>query len=118
MVQQLKKYNLLLDAIYYCPHKREDQCFCRKPQPGMILQAIFDFDIDSTQSWIIGDKISDIEAGKRADTRTFLVLTGYGKSEWQQILRDQAENKPISFPDATAPSLWEATDFILAHQSE
>jgi D-glycero-D-manno-heptose 1,7-bisphosphate phosphatase len=55
-----------LDAIYSCPHLPETHCDCRKPQPGMILRARGEFDIDLDHSLLIGDKISDIIAGQRA----------------------------------------------------
>ena len=65
-------YGLSLLDIYYCPHDR-DSCDCRKPQPGMILSAAEKHDIDLSASWMIGDKETDIETGKRAGCRTIYV---------------------------------------------
>ena len=73
-----------IDAIYYCPHhphkgyegEREElkiQCTCRKPQPGMLLKAALDFNIDLEQSWMVGDRESDIKAGKSAGCKTVLI---------------------------------------------
>lgn len=73
-----------LDAIYYCPHhphkgyegevpELKIECECRKPKPGMLLQAAKDFNIDLEKSWMIGDSDTDIEAGKKAGCQTFLV---------------------------------------------
>ncbi len=78
-----------IDAIYYCPHHPERgflgekselkiECSCRKPEPGLLLKAKRDFNIDIKKSYLIGDKTSDILAGKRAGCRTILVKTGYG----------------------------------------
>lgn len=117
MIKQLEAYNVHIDAIYFCPHPKEEQCTCRKPQPGMILQAIYDFNIDPYNSWTIGDKISDIDAGKRANTQTLLVMTGYGEDEWKKIRQASAQNLRIIQPDATALNLWEAANLILTSRT-
>lgn len=62
------------DAIYFCPHNHQDGCDCRKPLPGMLLQAAGDHDIDLPGSWMIGDSESDIEAGSSAGCRTIRVI--------------------------------------------
>jgi D-glycero-D-manno-heptose 1,7-bisphosphate phosphatase len=69
-------------AIYYCPHHAEfgtgeylQTCDCRKPQPGMLLQAAADLNIDLSQSVIVGDKDSDLRAGKNAGLQS-LILVG------------------------------------------
>ncbi len=85
---ELKKSGAKLDAIYFCPHKADDKCFCRKPETGMLEQAARDFSIDPENSWMIGDKAIDVAAGFNAKMKTALVLTGYGKSEV-----DKLENK-------------------------
>ncbi len=59
-----------IDAIYYCPHKPDDGCDCRKPRPGLILRAASDFNIDLKNSWMIGDSDSDLQAGKNAGCKT------------------------------------------------
>jgi len=83
----LGKYYAKLDGIYYCPHHPTEgnnpeytrECECRKPKPGMILKAKEDFGIkDSDECYMVGDKISDILAGKKAGCKTILVETGYG----------------------------------------
>ncbi|MCX8129909.1 MAG: HAD family hydrolase [Clostridia bacterium] len=80
-------YNTLpVDRIYYCPHHPEKaaydspyrvKCDCRKPGTGMILSAARDFNIDLNQSFFVGDRSSDIMAGKKAGLKTVLVKTGY-----------------------------------------
>ncbi len=79
-----------IDKIYYCPHHREGviaehaiACECRKPDTGMIESAMKEFDIDPTVSFLIGDKLSDILAGKRMGLRTVFVDGYKGKPEVQ-----------------------------------
>ena len=67
--------------FYYCPHKPEDNCSCRKPKPGMLLNAAEKFDIDLSNSWLIGDKRTDCQAADAAEVRSILVLTGHGMEE-------------------------------------
>ncbi len=80
---ELAKEGVRLDAIYYCPHHIEGvvkefatSCSCRKPQPGMLLQAASDLNLDLRRSWFVGDILDDIEAGNRAGCRTVLVDLG------------------------------------------
>ncbi len=76
MLADLKKEGVLIDAIYYCPHSPDDGCDCRKPNDGLFKQALMDFDIDIENSWMIGDELKDIEAGKKAGCRTYLLSKG------------------------------------------
>ena len=69
-----------IDAFYFCPHLPCDGCRCRKPELGMIESATADFEIDLTNSWMVGDKKIDVETGFAAKIQTALVLTGYGAS--------------------------------------
>jgi histidinol-phosphate phosphatase family protein len=75
-------------AFYYCPHAAEGSvepyahsCRCRKPLPGLLLRAARDFDISLARSWMIGDILNDMEAGKRAGCRTILLDNG-NETEW------------------------------------
>lgn len=81
-----------LDGIYYCPHhptagkgKYKIDCDCRKPKPGLLFQAARAFDIDLNMSYLIGDKKTDLDAGRAAGCRTILVRTGYGKQTEQEL---------------------------------
>lgn len=75
--------------VYYCPHAPETNCNCRKPKPGMIQQAIRDYPIDLSASWLIGDAISDIQAGINAGVpNNILLLTGRGK---KQLLKSPSD---------------------------
>lgn len=80
---ELAMWDVQLDAIYHCPHHPDGiiselaiRCNCRKPQPGMLLQAASDYDLDLSSSWFIGDILDDVEAGNRAGCRTILVDLG------------------------------------------
>jgi histidinol-phosphate phosphatase family protein len=71
----------LIDASYFCPDAPGTPSACRKPEPGMVFEAARDFPIDLPRSYFIGDKSADIECGRRAGTRTLLVMTGYGAQQ-------------------------------------
>lgn len=68
--EELTRASARIDAIYYCPHDFDDACACRKPKPGMILQAAKDNRIVLASSWVVGDSESDIEAGELAGCMT------------------------------------------------
>ncbi|MDB5192625.1 MAG: hydrolase, HAD-superfamily, subfamily [Segetibacter sp.] len=77
------------EQFYFCPHHPEGtveeyaiECSCRKPMPGMLLQAAEELNIDVTSSWMIGDILNDVEAGKSAGCKTILIDNG-NETEWQ-----------------------------------
>ena len=83
---ELARLGTSIDAFYFCPHHPDEGlgeykvvCDCRKGQPGMLLQAAREHDIDLQQSFMVGDKLADIEAGESAGCQSILVLTGYGE---------------------------------------
>jgi len=67
MIEQFSKEGITIAKVYHCPHHPDIDgfCGCRKPEPGMILQAIEDFDLDIKECMLIGDKETDLEAGRR-----------------------------------------------------
>jgi histidinol-phosphate phosphatase family protein len=75
-----------LDAAHYCPHAPDAGCACRKPQPGMLRQAAEQLGIDLARSWMIGDKESDEEAGRRAGCRTWRLRAEAGARGWAEVL--------------------------------
>ena len=85
---RLRAEGVSLDAVEYCPHlpdaplaQYRRACECRKPEPGMLLRAIQALDIDPAASFLVGDRISDVQAGRAAGVgRCFLVRTGYALS--------------------------------------
>lgn len=72
---ELKKIGAHIDAFYYCPHHPDftGKCHCRKPEAGMIEQAIKDFNIDVNESILFGDKIWDIKAGEKCGIKGYLI---------------------------------------------
>src|SRR5258708_16232402 len=91
-----------LDAIYYCPHENDPPCDCRKPKPGMLLAAARDHQIDLGSSWMIGDSMADIEAGRKVGCRTVLLASG--------------DSSPASKPDLVTASLLDGVQHLLACQ--
>ena len=83
MLFELKMQGGLIDKIYYCPHLAVESCTCRKPNPGMIQQAIIDFpEIKVEESYLIGDSDSDILAGNKMRLNTVKVDNEYTLSKW------------------------------------
>ena len=107
LLKELKKEDIEIKKIYFCPHVPEDNCECRKPETKNILQAKKDLDIDMESSWMIGDHPSDIELGKRAGTRTIYLKTGHGEKHFEDL-----EKKGIK-PDFVAENFSQASDFII-----
>lgn len=103
----------LLGGFYYCFHHPDAHgplggpCQCRKPAPGLILQAAKDHGLDVQQSWIVGDILNDVEAGNRAGCRS-LLLDGGGETEWR--------DGPFRTPAAIVSSWPEVADRILTSQ--
>lgn len=105
-----------LDAIYYCPHHPNvgppayrQNCDCRKPQAGMLHRGEREFNLDLSQCFMIGDKITDPITGMRVGAKGIMVLTGYGKGEYIY-----QRNQWQELPDFIAPDLNGAVDWILA----
>ena len=112
MKGELIKEGALLDREYYCFHhprarieKFKANCECRKPNPGLLLQAAQDLDIDLSQSWMIGDGLTDIQAGKRAGCRT--ILLGRMKCELCRLMDEEDAR-----PDAVCSDILEAAKEI------
>ena len=74
MLNEFKKKNIKITKVYHCPHSPSDNCNCRKPKTLMFKQAQQEFGIDIKNSWMIGDKQSDIEAGKNAGIRNTIFV--------------------------------------------
>lgn len=75
------KSALALDAVLTCFHDGVDQCDCRKPKPGMLLEAARSFDIDLSSSYMVGDRWRDVVAGQRAGCKTFFIDYGYDEKQ-------------------------------------
>ena len=79
LAEMLAGFDVELDGIYLCPHAPGDGCDCRKPLPGMALQAVKTHGFDPRDAWVIGDKEVDVELGHAVGAKSILVRTGYGQ---------------------------------------
>ncbi|MDY0019726.1 MAG: HAD-IIIA family hydrolase [Anaerolineae bacterium] len=107
--QALEDLGAYYNALYYCPHNPDAEakpCGCRKPQPGLLFQAAVDLGIDLQRSFMIGDKASDLGAGRAAGCRVVLVRTGWGKRTLS------GEETGTTKPDYVADTLLEAVQWI------
>lgn len=108
MSDHLAQAGATIDAIYYCPHDIEPPCSCRKPAPGMLLNAARSHGLDLAASWMIGDSDTDIQAGKKAGCRTArLLVDNQQSSERMQFIASSND------ADIVAPSFLEVINQIL-----
>lgn len=87
MKRILRENNVILTDIFICPHHPDITgiCECRKPKPGLLIQAKQKYNIDLKNSYMVGDTLKDIQAGKNAGCKTIFVLTGHGEEEKEKI---------------------------------
>ena len=118
--RQLGARGARLDALYVCTHHPtagqppyRETCECRKPKPGLLLRAAAELGLDLSRSIMVGDKPSDIEAGQAAGAATVLVLTGYGRGEWEYRRQEWTVK-----PDHVAEDLFDAVEWALARISK
>lgn len=104
-----------IDGLYYCPHHPEAKemqyridCNCRKPKTGMLLQAADEMNLDLSLSFVVGDRWSDIKCADRAGCLSVLVLTGYGRGDYEYIGPDQDIQ-----PSYVAENLFDSVKWIL-----
>lgn len=116
MNQVLERDGASIDAFYYCPHHPEygvgayrQACHCRKPGTGMFEMAGKRFEVDKARSFMVGDKLLDVEAGKNYGLTSILVGTGYGKEQHEQ---DVAAGQGALY-DCYADSMMEAARWIV-----
>ncbi|MCE5267277.1 MAG: HAD family hydrolase [Planctomycetaceae bacterium] len=110
LIDRLATAGVRLAGVYFCPHLPNGavadyaiQCDCRKPQPGLFLQAAEQLDLDLSRSWMIGDILDDIEAAHRAGCRAVLV-DGRNETQWRW--------SPLRRPEATVANLPAAARYI------
>jgi len=115
LMELLGEKGVFLDGIYYCPHHPEvgppqyrKKCNCRKPALGMLNLASTELEIDLSHSYVIGDKLTDIEPAYKVGAKGILVLTGYGKDEMES-LNEGAKRQPHYI----ARDILEAVNWIL-----
>jgi D-glycero-D-manno-heptose 1,7-bisphosphate phosphatase len=135
LLQKLEDDDAPIDAVYYCPHHPDtgevssyvQDCDCRKPKPGMLLQAAEQHNIDLAASYMVGDAERDVEAGVAAGCRaTVLIIPDVLNSfsivvgpapVWEQIMENMEEASK-SAADAVVPDISVAADFILEMENE
>ncbi len=105
-IHQALTSSLPIDNIFVCYHDDSDHCACRKPNPGLLLEAQRKHNIDLSRSFVVGDRWRDVDAGHNAGCKTILIDYGY------------KERKPARPPEATVRSLREAADWIIASSSK
>ena len=103
MLEKLKKEGVRIDRVYYCPHIDKDNCGCRKPKIGMLMNAVRDFGISLNKSWLIGDDKRDIIMGKEVNVRTIKI---------GEIMPKDLKLEPHYY----AKNLKEAVDLILSNK--
>jgi D-glycero-D-manno-heptose 1,7-bisphosphate phosphatase len=103
-LELIKSSGITIAKTYICPHGENDKCECRKPKPKLIFDAAKEFNLDLTQSWMIGDRPSDVMTGLNAGTNAILVKTGVPTVE-------------CDLATFTAPSLLEAVEYIVQNSS-
>ena len=116
MKLDLQNQNAKLDGIFYCAHHpsvghppyRLD-CDCRKPKPGLITKAAAEMNIDLAQSWMVGDRYSDIELAYNSGVHSAFVMSGYGRGEWEHQ-RHEWKHKP----DLVVDNLLDAVNTIVS----
>jgi D-glycero-D-manno-heptose 1,7-bisphosphate phosphatase len=110
----LLQEDAFLDGIYVCIHAPADGeltggCDCRKPKVGLVLQAVRELQLDLQKSYVVGDRLKDVEMARNAGIKAVLVRTGYGKGELEFV----APTSTV-YPDYVADDLSEAVEWILA----
>ncbi|MEX2220946.1 MAG: HAD family hydrolase [Candidatus Rokuibacteriota bacterium] len=115
MVDELDAGGARLDGLYVCMHHPREgrppyraDCDCRKPRPGLLTRAAVELGLDLRASVMVGDKLSDVAAGHSVGAAGVLVLTGYGRGEWELPLREHEVK-----PDHVAEDLLDAVDWAL-----
>ena len=126
--EMLRKEDAFLDGLYFCPHHPTEgrghyrgSCVCRKPAPGLIMQAMEELRLDPGRCYIIGDTLKDIEAGARAGIRGILVRTGYGQEEEKALSGGGSDAKTgaaAGRPVHIADNLLDAVKWILGEPGE
>jgi histidinol-phosphate phosphatase family protein len=110
LVKLLGDSGIVLDGVYYCPHhpKVSGPCACRKPNRGMIDQALQNHSLDLSKSYVIGDRLLDIELARNVGAGAVMVLTGYGSIE----INDAPK---AGGPDYIAADILEGVKWIVGH---
>ncbi|MFQ6067505.1 MAG: D-glycero-beta-D-manno-heptose 1,7-bisphosphate 7-phosphatase [bacterium] len=107
MMRGVQQVGGRIERVYYCPHQPEDGCSCRKPKPGLLVTAAEDYTLDLKSSYLVGDSLGDIEAGRHVGCTTIMVRNGKKASSIRSLLKGNLR------PDHIVSDLSEAVDLIL-----
>ncbi|VVB78613.1 Histidine biosynthesis bifunctional protein HisB [uncultured archaeon] len=100
MLDKFDENGIKISGVYFCPHHPDENCNCRKPKSLMFDSAVSDFNIDEAQSWIIGDKLTDLEIGKNSPCKKILIRSKYIQN-------------PVDSGILLVEDLYEAASFIV-----
>ena len=115
-----------IDAYFYCPHLTDAQvaqyqaaCDCRKPKPGLVVRACRELGLEPSRSFMVGDRLLDVECGRAAGVRPILVRTGHGVHEEERLSASASPSAGTALvpPDAILNNLMEAVGWILRNSS-
>jgi D-glycero-D-manno-heptose 1,7-bisphosphate phosphatase len=110
ILQAIAAAGARIDAFYYCTHTRADDCQCRKPLPGLLQQAAREHNLLLSDSFVVGDRYADIELAHAVGGRGLLVLSGYGRGEYESQRHEWKRQ-----PDDVVEDLSAAADVIIDH---
>ena len=109
ILEKIQSTNGIIDGIYLCPHHPKTPCVCRKPNPGMLIQAAAELNLDLENSWLVGDAITDIQAAIAANVKPVMVGTGRGTEQAANLNSDKLAHVPF------VKDLYEAIEYILSN---
>ena len=108
LLADLRAHGVSVEASFFCPHRPDARCACRKPAPGLLERARHELDADLARSWVIGDKLADVELARRAGCRAVYLLSGEGSLSGDTL----PEGVPV------APDLLAASRLVLAGHND
>lgn len=107
LILEIEAHGGRVDGVYYCPHRPDESCDCRKPRPGLLLRAARDLNLDLGASYMVGDAASDVEAALAAGVQPVVVRTGRGAAQ-ERLVRAKWPRVPV------VADLGEAVECILS----
>ncbi len=111
MLVQIERAGGKIAGLFYCPHTPEENCGCRKPQPGLLIQAARELGLDLAGSYLIGDSLDDVITGQKVGCTTLLVRTGRGADETRRLGHFQGDQPAI------VDDLLDAANWIIERES-
>ena len=115
MLAEIENTGGRIHAIYYCPHRDDENCTCRKPKPGMLMRAASEHDIDPDNTYLIGDSNRDIQAGNQFGACSLLVLTGHTH---RTHLTDNVNTANATQPQGVFADVRAAAEWIISSSTK